>query len=277
MISFSQEKNYSALTGSAGFTFNPERLFNLKFNIGRAFRSPNVAELASDGVHPGTGRYEIGNPDLKAETSVQADAEIDFDLQFLEFRVNGYCNLIDRFIYLQNKDDEVITLDGEEYPVYRFIQGNSMLTGFEMEVDLHPWEWLHFANSLDFVYGVNRTSGDPLPYIPPLRLVSEIKATLPVRDHHIVQKPYLQAGLEYHWRQDRTDPFESPTSGYFLLNLSAGLQLRIQQQLWTLFISCQNLTNTYYVSNLNTLKDMGVYDMGRNFTVGMVVPFGIVK
>jgi iron complex outermembrane receptor protein len=46
----------------------------LKFNLARGFRAPSVSELASNGAHEGTNRYEYGDNNLKTETSFQADA-----------------------------------------------------------------------------------------------------------------------------------------------------------------------------------------------------------
>src|SRR5436190_18358195 len=47
---------FHAFTGSAGFTWQPDSLWNLRFNAGRGFRAPNIAELASHGLHEGTFR-----------------------------------------------------------------------------------------------------------------------------------------------------------------------------------------------------------------------------
>ena len=41
--------------------------FNLKLNLARGFRAPNISELSSNGVHEGTQRYELGNTSLKPD------------------------------------------------------------------------------------------------------------------------------------------------------------------------------------------------------------------
>ncbi len=67
------DKTFSGISGSLGATWQISKVFYTKFNISRGYRSPNIAELGSNGVHEGTLRYELGNPDLKAENSLQFD------------------------------------------------------------------------------------------------------------------------------------------------------------------------------------------------------------
>src|SRR5688572_7183295 len=70
------ERNFSNVSASAGVAYDLNEKLTAKLNIARGFRAPNIAELASNGSHEGTLRFEIGNPDLKPETSLQLDAGI---------------------------------------------------------------------------------------------------------------------------------------------------------------------------------------------------------
>lgn len=266
---------FSAFTGSTGMTFQLNKNFHFKFNVGRGFRAPNIAELASNGVHEGTFRYEIGNPDLSAETSLQIDGEIGWNNRYLTAMFNGYYNIIDRYIYSRNINNEKKSVDGQWYPVYRYVQGNSLLKGFELEVDAHPIDALHFDNNLDFVWGQNLSTGVPLPLIPALHLQNEIKWTFKTQKNNPLKQPYIQVEMETHFAQDRIDEFETTTPGYVLLNASIGTKLKVQKQTWTLFISGDNLTDVKYYDHLSRLKQVGIYNMGRNVTVGLVIPVGI--
>ena len=71
---FSQ--TFNGTTGSLGATYQISESIYTKLNISRGFRAPNIAELASNGVHEGTQRYEIGNSNLKPESSLQFDYAI---------------------------------------------------------------------------------------------------------------------------------------------------------------------------------------------------------
>jgi len=265
---------FSALTGSTGMTFQLNKNFHFKFNVGRGFRAPNIAELSANGVHEGTFRYEIGNPALKAETSFQVDGEVGWNNKYLNAVFNGYYNMISDYIYERNIDGEKRYVDGEWLPVYRYVQGNSLLKGFELELDIHPVDALHFENNLDLVWGENLSTGIPLPMIPALHLQNEIRWTMKTAPKAVFRQPWLQVGLETHFTQNRIDAFETQTPGYVLLNASAGFKLKVQNQLWTIFVSGANLTDTKYYDHLSRLKEVGICNIGRNITIGVVIPVG---
>ncbi len=267
--------NFSAFTGSTGMTFRLNKAINFKFNIGRGFRAPNISELSANGLHEGTFRYEKGNPDLMPETSLQIDGEISWDNKYLNMSFNGFYNIIDNFIYYRNINGEKKEVNGVLYPVYRYAQGNSLLKGFEFELDIHPVEALHFDNSLDYVWGSNLSTGLPLPYIPALHLTDQVKWTFKIRKASALKNPYIQLELETHFNQNRIDIFETVTPGYVLLNFNMGTNIKVQNQIWTIYISGTNLLDTKYYDHLSRLKDVGIYNMGRRITFGLVIPFGI--
>jgi iron complex outermembrane receptor protein len=268
---------FSAFSGSSGFTFAPTDILNFKFNLGSGFRAPNIAELGSNGVHPGTLRYEIGNPALNPEQSLQVDFEAGADWNWLGVTLSGYYNYIFNYIYQRNIDGETKLSDGSPIPVYRFVQDNSTLTGFELEVDFHPVEQLHFENSIDYVLGTNESTGTPLPYLPALHTVHKLRWTFHQGKQSRLVSPYIEIGGQFHTRQNRIDTFETPTSGYFLLDASIGTRLRVARQVWTLFISGSNLTDQTYYDHLSRLKDVGVHNPGWGLTLGVVVPFGLYE
>ena len=268
-------RNFSAFTGSTGMTFRLNKNFNFKFNVGRGFRAPNISELSANGLHEGTFRYEIGNPELNPETSMQIDGEISWDNKYLNMSFNGYYNIIDNFIYYRNLNGEKKEVNGIWYPVYRYVQGNSLLKGFEFELDIHPIEALHFDNNLDYVWGGNLSTGIPLPFIPALHLNDQVKWTFKTRKTSALKQPYIQVELETHFTQDRIDEFETVTPGYVLLNFNVGTRLKVKNQLWTLYISGTNMLDTRYYDHLSRLKEVGIYNMGRRITFGLVIPFGL--
>lgn len=266
---------FQAVTGSTGMTFQLNKNIHLKFNVGRGFRAPNIAELASNGVHEGTFRYEIGNPELSPETSLQIDGEIGWNNKYLTALFNGYYNIIDQYIYSRNIGDEKKYVDGQWYPVYRYVQGNSVLKGFEIEIDVHPIDALHFDNSLDLVWGQNLSTGVPLPYIPAIHLQDNVRWTFTTRKTSALKQPYVEVEVETHFTQNRIDAFETATPGYVLLNASIGARVKVQKQMWSFFISGHNLTDKTYYDHLSRLKQVGIYNMGMNVTLGLVIPFGL--
>ena len=71
------KKTFSNISGSIGLAAQVTDNLNLKFNLARGFRAPSIPELASNGAHEGTTRYEYGNTNLKSETSLQFDGGMD--------------------------------------------------------------------------------------------------------------------------------------------------------------------------------------------------------
>ncbi|MCK9205233.1 MAG: TonB-dependent receptor [Bacteroidales bacterium] len=268
-------RDFSAFTGSTGMTFKLNKEIHFKFNVGRGFRAPNISELSANGLHEGTFRYEIGNPGLNPETSLQIDGEISWDNKYLSMVFNGFYNIINNFIYYRNINGEEKEVNGVWYPVYRYVQGNSLLKGFEFELDVHPVDALHFDNNIDYVWGENLSMGAALPFIPALHLTDQVKWTFKTRKTSAIKNPYIQLELETHFYQGRVDVFETVTPGYVLLNCSIGSKLKVQKQLWTWYISGTNLLDTKYYDHLSRLKEVGIYNMGRRITLGLVIPFGL--
>ncbi len=270
-------RDFSAFSGSTGMTFRLNKYWNFKFNLGRGFRAPNISELSANGLHEGTFRYEIGNQALDPETSFQIDGEIVWENKYLEMTFNGFYNLVYNFIYYRNLNNEKKEVNGVWYPVYRYIQGNSILKGFEVELDIHPIDPLHFENSLDFVWGENISAGMPLPFIPALHLTNQLKWTFKTPRTFFLRQPYIQLELETHFAQDRIDAFETVTPGYVLLNFSLGSKVKVKNQVWTFYISGKNVTNEKYYDHLSRLRELGIYNMGSRITFGLIAPFRIFR
>ena len=94
-------KNFSDVSGSAGLSYQATKALTLKLNLARGFRAPNLAELASNGAHEGTTRYETGNHDLKAETSFQGDGGFEISSEHVSFSAAAFYNHISHFIFYE--------------------------------------------------------------------------------------------------------------------------------------------------------------------------------
>jgi len=82
------------------------------------------------------------------------------------------------------------------------------------------------------------------------------------------------------------DVFETPTSGYTLLNAGIGATFNLGKQPVKLSVSANNLLNQKYYDALSRFKpgrfdqenlNLGVYNPGRNITFGLYIPFQVVK
>lgn len=288
---------YTALTGSLGAVWNVCRHTNLRLNLARGFRAPNMSELGSDGVHEGTIRYEIGNPDLKAEASWQLDLGVDFTTSIATMQAALFANRIDNYIFA-GRIDQVIDPD---YHTYRYTQGDARLMGFEVGLDLHPIHALHFANNFSMVdarliHALPATDDGTqsvkpyLPLIPAPRWQSELKYEFTHNGRHLLNNAYAAVAMELHLAQNHyyaIDDTETRTPSYTLLSLSAGADLCIRRKkVAELYITADNLLNRTYQSHLSRLKyadvnpltgRRGVSNMGRNVIMKVVIPITLRK
>ena len=277
-------RNFNGITGSIGAVWNANEHLNLRLNMARGFRAPNMSELGSDGVHEGTLRYEIGNPDLKPEYSWQADLGLDFTSQYVSAQVALFANRIENYIFAQ-RIDKVIE---EDYRTYEYTQGDARLLGFEAGVDFHPIHSLHFENTFSHVDAQQLHASEDanyLPMTPAPRWTSELKYELSHHGHKTLNNAYVAIGLEHNLAQNhyyKVDDTETRTPAYTLLSLSVGTDLNIhKKKIAELYVTAENLLNTAYQNHLSRLKycdvnnatgRQGVYNMGRNIVFKVIVP-----
>lgn len=289
-LSFS---NYSA---SAGVTYQLSNRWTAKANFSRGFRAPNIAELSSNGKHEGTLRYEYGNAKLKPETSFQTDIGIAFNSDHITAEVSLFQNNINDYIF----SEKLVTKSGldsipdpnDPVPAYLFVQGQAQFTGGEFSVDLHPHplDWLHFENSFSFVNAINQSksgidSSKYLPFIPPARYQSELRANLKKTGKNF-SNVFIKAEFVHSWAQARVlleGRTETPTNSYSLINFGFGGDVvsRKGVSVFSFYFSGNNLFDVAYQNHLSRLKyasenvvtgRTGVFNMGRNFSIKIVVP-----
>lgn len=277
---------FSNLSGAVGFTHQFSDQFNVKTNLSTGFRAPNPAEQASNGVHEGTFRYEKGNPDLKAEKSYQADISFQYSIETLDLNLSFYNNYMNDYIYLARRNNETIVADGENgqpetFALYRYEQDNANLYGTDASLIFHPMKFLHFENTFSYVHAENLALKTPLPFIPAASLKNELRIEPAIKG---LKSAYFSVGLENYFAQNRIDTFETPTSGYSLVDAGIGTSFNLGKQLVRLNISGNNLLNKKYYNHLSRFKPgrldesdptLGVYNPGRNVTFGIYIPLSI--
>ena len=296
-------RHFNGLTGSIGVVCNINEHFNLRLNVARGFRTPNMSELASNGVHEGSVRYEIGDQQLKSEYSLQADLGLDFTSRYVSAQLALFANRIDNYIFTHRISE---TID-PDYLTYAYTQGDARLLGFEAGFDFHPVHSVHFSNTFSYVDARLLHQSDAtkyLPFTPAPRWTSELKWELfhhshsTIHHHHTTDAAhrawfnnlYVAAGLDCYLKQTHiysADDTETATPGYALLSLSAGTDIQIKgKKVAELYITADNLLNKAYQNHLSRLKyadennvtgRRGVFNMGRNITFKVVVPIQITR
>lgn len=292
-------KTFASITGSIGAVYNINKQLIIRANMARGFRAPTVPEIASNGEHAGTFRYEIGNPKQQSETSLQLDAGFNYENRDWYIDWNIFSNSINNYSYTE----KILKVNGKDSiigtaPVFRYVQGRAILWGIEGQVSFSPHfaKWLNITQSISMVMARNLTaindSAKYLPFIPSPRWITQVKFSVPSiwnKWQKHFKNIYAQFELEYYQTQNRvllmynTETF---TPAYKLINIGFGGDVINTKKkiIFSLYFTANNILNEAYQAHQSRLKYLdkniitnrvGVFNMGRNLSIKIFVPFDI--
>jgi len=261
-------KDFGSFSGSLGATYNLSAKLLFRTNFAAAYRTPNLAELTSNGQHE--TRYEIGNHNLVPENAYETDLSLHYHTDNFTFDIAGFYNSINNYIYISPTGDT--TASG--ISVYRYFQNNALLFGYEAGFHLHPKhiEWLHFETTYASVTG-KKQNGDYLPLIPANKLNFEIRADK--EKFVFFRNAYVKLNSTTAYEQNRLANEETKTNGYSLFDFGIGADLEIKNQLLSLGLAINNVFDKKYIDHLSTLKEVNYFNPGRNISLSVKIPFGI--
>jgi iron complex outermembrane recepter protein len=289
------KKSFANISGSIGIASQVTDKLNLKFNAARGFRAPSIPELASNGAHEGTIRYEYGDVHLKSETSLQFDGGFDYSTQHISFGITAFVNSFNNFIFYRKLEaaaggDSTVTVNADVLTAFKFDQRKASLAGLEATLDIHPHplDWLHIQNTFSFVSGkfTEAIEGSKnIPFMPAPKLVTEFRGDF--HNHYkFIHNFYVKLELDNTFTQNNIFTAyntETKTPGYTLLNAGIGADFfnKKEKQLCSISFSALNITDVAYQNHLSRLKYAaenlatgrnGVFNMGRNFSIKLNVP-----
>jgi len=257
-------KEYSNFSGSIGSTFELNEHLLFRVNYASAYRTPNIAELSQDGMHG--NRYEQGDRNLNSQRSHEVDFSIHSHSKYITFDIAGFYNRINDYIYLSPTADTAS--DGDN--IYRYTQENAHLYGIETGFSVKPWSVFQFKLSYAYLVG-EKLDGEALPFIPQNKINGAILFTYSKLS--FLKELNLSISANYAFEHYQPAIFETSTEDYFLLNASFGFTIPMFRQAIKFSCNAHNLMDTKYYDHLSTLKSLGYYNMGRNFSFSMSIPF----
>ncbi len=196
---------------------------------------------------------------------------LTFNSTHVTVSADVFNNNIQNYIYneklLNAAGQDSIIVPGNQ--TFKFVAARAQLYGGELSVDVHPhpWDWLHFENSLSVVYGLNKgvpgegkisDSAKYLPFIPPLHTISELRANLK-KAGNVFANAFVKVQFEVYAAQNRVylqNNTETPTAGYQLFNAGFGTDVlnKKGKAMFNISFLGNNLFNVAYQSGLNRLK-----------------------
>ncbi len=252
-----RDRQFLGLSGSVGLHADLGAATAFVANLMQSQRVPALQELYNFGPH--LGNFEVGDPDLEAETTLGLDLSLRRQSGRVGTDLNFYVYDIENFIF-GNHTTEVVN----NLRVLDIVQDDSRFVGFDARgsVRLGGQTWASLG--IGYVNATLTSTGEAVPRIPPLR------ATLSV------DIPYgaftVSPELMFAARQDRVFRDETATPGYAVLNLDASYIWPRQHMAHMLSFTGYNLTNALFRNHMSFIKDLAP-EMGRGVKVGYSLRF----
>ena len=245
--------NYS---GSVGVNHRPSANVEVGGQFARSHRNPSIEELFADGVHLGSGVYEVGDPNLKDEIGHGGDFFIRYNCERWDFEAAGFMNHFRHFIIFQPSGE----MDpGSGFPIFRYESDEARLMGGEIRLGFKPVESLSLNTGIDYVHGRRvRNGSDHLPFIPPFRFTASTE--------YDFGRGWIGGKILSAAAQDRVAPEEDPTAGYTIVGLVAGVRMSLSGR-HVLILRADNLLNTRYRDHLSRVEDRNFPMPGRNINL----------
>ena len=248
--------DYSRFNGSIGIKSNFSNSI-LRVNLSSGFRAPSLIELFADGVHHGSFQYKKGNTNLNAETSLQADLSLQINNENSLISFDLFYNNINDYIYL---NPSLIFTDG--YRVYDYLQQDAVLYGGEFHLNKKTsLNWLKYYSSIEYIFG-ETSDKEALPFISPLTFNQVFN--IDFSNDYSLEIDFIAKA-----KQGRVSNFEEKTNGYSLLNLSGNWKTTFLENDLNIFWTVNNVFDKEYYDHLSRLKNVGIYEMGRNLSIGL--------
>ena len=253
-------RSFDAVSGSLGALLRVTGPLSMGAGVGRAFRTPDVNELYSEGPHLAANSFDVGNPSLEMETGLGIDVFGRITGQRLSAEATWFRNAITGYVFPQATGE----LSRIRLPIYQFVGEDAVLTGFESMLGWSMPAGLKLEAVASYVRGTIRATSEPLPFMPPLQGRLAIGYS-PV-------DWFVEAEARMAGSQERTGRFEEPTDGYAVLGLSGGMRLTFAGRLHIVTLHLENIGDTEYRHHLSRVKEI-MPEAGRSVSVAYRVVF----
>ena len=246
--------------------------WSLGATVGTAWRPPNVSELYAFGVHHGTAQFEIGDPDLGVERSLDANATLRHEGGWASAELAGYVNHVFDYVYARELPEPTVTIRGT-FPTFQTTHADARLAGLDATVELRPTAWLDLGARASVLRADNLSLGGPLYGVPSDRFGGHVRLTPAVG----LAGAFAEVDVAHVARQDRVEPgvfLAAPyPPAYTLFGARTGATLSWAGTPVRVQLSVENLFDVRYRDALSRFRYF-VDEPGRNATLRVSVPLG---
>ena len=232
-----------------------------------AQRAPTAEELYSGGAHHPTETYDIGDANLKKETSKNIDLSLQKTTQALRWKANVFQNKVKNFVYGSLSDAVLGVADGMEFD-RTFSQANATLRGVEAELSYNYYDpgWFGrvFADT-------SRGTLDNLGNLP-LQPTTRTGLSFGYQDSQWRSSLSVLHASAHNRIASSSISEETTTPAYTRVDASVNYVQRYGTTDVTWFLLARNLLNEEIRLSTSLLKDY-VPQPGRNLMVGLRTRF----
>ena len=296
-------RDFSVFSGSLGATYRMDDEWSLAANLARGFRAPSIFELYAGGEHGGVQAFQIGNPELSEELSLNTDLSLRWQTDKAQMVATLYQNNVSDYIYLANtgkyryseatiesdagldEDDLATRFDTEQsgtLPEMQAEQTDARIRGLELSYAQRFNSSWSADLALEIIQGEDLSNHQNLPLIPANNLT--LNGHFHPADKSNWKKQKLSLGVKLVDSKNAAGSYEpfsqfddqpfgrASTEAYALWNFAYQAQVKLDKQNLYVAASVDNLFDTAYVDFLNTYKGLTL-NPGRNIKLTMRLDF----
>lgn len=273
---------FTTLSAHSGFSYQLSQVLKSTAAYILSQRSPNAAELFSDGLHHSLATIEFGNLTLEKETSHKFLVSFSSEINPFSFSFEPYLARIHNYIYIAPKEVQQ-TIRGA-FPVWEYNATEALLWGFDIQGTLNISPQFDFNVKTSFVRIKDLSQNQPVISIPPLQTNQILSYIFPknevrveIENQFVASQSFFPdfnvvvSTLEEGKVVDQLVDFSTPPKAYSVYNLNISLPLRITPTLsGNIRFMIQNVTQTSYRDYLNRMRFYSD-EIGRNGTIQLIL------
>ncbi len=280
---------YHNPSASLGVNYRLKEWLTISAFSGTAWRAPAPNELFSNGLHHGSATVEIGDPNLKTESTWNNNLSLKLNREKLSAELSLYHNLLHNFINLVPSGQNSLTIRGA-FPSYVYIQQNAIFKGIDAEVEWKTNQRTSISGQYNMVRAKDTKTGDFIALVPADNIRLGLSYQLPLKKENSSVRFDLR--LNYVARQTRypkeqvlalengttsvVSDFAPPPADYFLVEPMLTLEYAVAGKPLTLSVGATNLLNKRYRNYLNRFRYF-TDEAGTSVQIRLCLPFNIIK
>lgn len=264
--------SYTPVSASASALWKLDDSNSLNLAVTRSSRAPNVQELLTNGFHDATRSFEVGDINLKEETAYNLDLGYRFKSTWMRAEFDLFHNWASNYI-AQQRSGQFVDEDGNPcvvdcIPLVGTTQNDAIFKGYEAKL-IFPMMENHYG-FLDLTLFSDYTRGEfdngsDVPRMPPLRYGLQLDYG---KDDITSYLRFTRAE-----RQTNAGDFETPTDGYFLLNVGAQYKIKAYKDAELMvFAKGNNLLDENIRNSTSYLRNFAP-EAGRGAEIGFRVSY----